>query len=413
MTTPSLDLLESRQLLSASPAHAHGERLRHHHAAVVENARHAHHAPTRISAHAAPLAALQGLHVVSSPQFAGGLVATAAIADNDIWAVGFSIQTIAPTAPPLPPLAEHFDGKSWSVVPTPTLSSGGINPPFANFNGVAAAASNDVWAVGVKTGPDNPDFGEQLIEHWDGKAWSEVTSPLVEGDSLRAVAAISANDVWAVGDRSEQGFENALIEHWDGTAWSIVPDSSISGVGASTNALLSVSADASNDVWAVGTETLLHFNGTTWREVPSPLLHANSVTALSPTNAWAVGTIQTFFNHRSHTKAAIEHWDGTSWSIVSSPNPTSSPALNSSLNGIAAVSADDIWAVGAFNKSTGGAATLTEHWDGTSWTIVSSPNPGTASNALAAVTALSDGTVVAVGTQTNQGTDETPLILHS
>jgi hypothetical protein len=311
-------------------------------------------------------------------------------------------------------LVEHFNGKRWSLVPTPALSSGGINGPGGQFFGVAGTASNDVWAVGFKIGPDNPDFGEQLIEHWDGTAWSEVTSPLVEGDSLRAVAAISANDVWAVGDRSEQGFENALIEHWDGTAWSIVRDSSISGVGANTSTLLSVSADATNDVWAVGTETLLHFNGTTWSEVPSPILHADSVTALSPTNAWAVGTVTVFADHKQHTKPAIEHWDGTSWSIVSSPNPNSAPTKDTALNGIAAVSADDIWAVGGGDfDTTGSSATLIEHWDGTTWTIVSSPDPGTASNALAAVTALSDGTVVAVGDQQESGFDATPLILRN
>jgi hypothetical protein len=77
-------------------------------------------------------------------------------------------------------------------------------------------------------------------------------------------------------------------------------------------------------------------------------------------------------------------------------------------NGVTVVSANDVWAVGA----AGGNA-LVEHWDGTSWSTISSPNPGTASNALFGVTSLSDGTVVAVGSQTNQGTDETPLILHS
>jgi hypothetical protein len=410
---PSLDQLEARQLLSAAPVHVHAEPLHQHRAAAVRMARHAHHATARISVAASPLAAVQGLHVVSSPQFAGGLVATAAIADKDIWAIGFQIQTIAPTAPPLPPLAEHFDGTRWRVVPTPTLSSGGINPPFANFFGVAAAGTNDVWAVGNKIGPDNPDFGEQLIEHWNGKSWSvDTTGPEIEDDSLSGVTVVASNNVWAVGAAGG----NALVEHWDGTRWSIVSNSVIAGAGR----LSAVSADSANDVWAVGQAgnggpPILHFNGTTWSRVaaPIPSLEANSVTALSPTNVWAVGTVQTFFNHRSHTKAAIEHWDGTSWSIVSSPSPTSSLGLDSSLRGIAAISANDIWAVGTFNKSTGGAATLTEHWDGMSWTIISSPNPGTASNSLFGVTALSDGTVVAVGSQTNQGTDATALILHS
>jgi hypothetical protein len=405
---PCLDPLEARRLLSAVPVQVHAEPLRPHRAAVAETDRHMHHRPAGVSAHAAIHAATStDFSVVPSPSVTGTLVATAAIADNDIWAVGRG-------GPAPGTLAEHFDGRRWSVVPTPPLPSGGINGPGGQFFGISAAASNDVWGVGFKIGPDNPDFGLQLIEHWDGTAWSEVTSPLVEGDSLRAVAAISANDVWAVGDRSEQGFENALIEHWDGTAWSIVPDSSISGVGASTNILLSVSADASNDVWAVGTETLLHFNGTTWTEVPSPFLHANSVTALSPTNAWAVGTVTVFADHRQHTKPAIEHWDGTSWSIVSSPNPNPAPTRDTALYGIAAISANDIWAVGAGNFSTtSGTVTLIEHWDGTSWTIISSPDPGNASNALFAVAALSDGTLVAVGSQTNQGTDATPLILHS
>jgi hypothetical protein len=141
---PSLDRLESRQLLSAAPVHFHTGPLRHHHAAIVEKARHAHHATARISAAAAPLAAVQGLQVVPSPQFAGGLLATVAIADNDIWAVGFNAQVPPPPAPFVPTLAEHFNGTSWSVVPTPPLPSGGVNGPGGEFLGVAAAASNDV-----------------------------------------------------------------------------------------------------------------------------------------------------------------------------------------------------------------------------------------------------------------------------
>jgi len=124
-------------------------------------------------------AGITRLRVVSSPQIAGQLNATAAIADNDIWAVGFSDEV---SAPPVvdSTLAEHFNGKSWSIVSTPALPSGGVNPPNAQFFGVAAVSSNDVWAVGIKTGPDNPDFGEQLIEHWNGASWSvDTTGPTI------------------------------------------------------------------------------------------------------------------------------------------------------------------------------------------------------------------------------------------
>ena len=78
------------------------------------------------------------------------------------------------------------------------------------------------------------------------------------------------------------------------------------------------------------------------------------------------------------------------------------------LTGIAAVSANDIWAVGyTTDPTTGFERTLTEHFDGTSWTIVASPNATTGHNTLAGVTALTDGTVVAVGTAGFQDTGNT------
>jgi hypothetical protein len=127
-----------------------------------------------------------------------------------------------------------------------------------------------------------------------------------------------------------------------------------------------------------------------------------------------VGTVTVFADHRQHTKPAIEHWDGTSRSIVSSPNPNPAPTKDTALYGIAAISANDIWAVGAGNFSTiSGTATLIEHWDGTTWTIIISPDPGNASNALFGVAALSDGTVVAVGEQQNSGFDPTALIVRN
>jgi hypothetical protein len=70
-------------------------------------------------------------------------------------------------------------------------------------------------------------------------------------------------------------------------------------------------------------------------------------------------------------------------------------------------------AVGVIGTAPIGSSTLIEQWDGTSWTIVSSPSPSTIENYLYAVTALSDGTVVAVGTQRDNTTDiNIPLILN-
>jgi hypothetical protein len=158
-----------------------------------------------------------GLVVVPSPVVAGGsLFGVAAIAHNDIWGVG-TFTTVDPTFGTLvnETLAEHFNGSTWSVVSTPSPSTRGNELLSA-----AAAAGNDVWAVGFAFGSANPDFGESLIEHWNGSSWSVVSSPTatVESMILYGVTAVLSNDVWAVGGNNGA----ALVEHWNGTSWSSV-----------------------------------------------------------------------------------------------------------------------------------------------------------------------------------------------
>jgi hypothetical protein len=336
----------------------------------------------------------QGLRVVPSPFINNSaLFATAAITANDIWAVGDVLNSSGTSTT----LAEHFDGTSWSVVPTPTPKNGG------ELEGVAAVASNDVWAVGGQQGPSTSD--QPLIEHWNGTSWSIIPSPnLATGGRLDAVTAVSSNDIWAVGSISNSS--DSLVEHWDGTSWSVVSSSVFTGAGS----LNGVSADASNDVWAVGvvsvgtpSATVLHWNGQTWSSVfAPPSVALNAVTVLSPTNAWVVGSQRIT---RTKVRAQVEHWDGTSWGIFLNPDPDTS---FSTLYGIAAVSANDIWAVGQVFGQT-----LTEHWDGTSWKIINSPNPGKGGNELFGVTALSTGIVVAVGESFDSSGVSNGLILQN
>jgi hypothetical protein len=253
------------------------------------------------------------------------------------------------------------------------------------------------------------------FEHWNGTSWSVVTSPTPKnGGFLSGVTAIASNNVWAVGTvlDSKGAASSALVEHWDGTSWSIVSSSAFTGVikvGA-------ISADSSSDIWANGTlsstgaPVALHRSGTTWSQVTLKQTFTcgvgNSILALSPTNVWAVGSgVDSDFDTNV---PEIEQWNGTSWSIISSPT-TNQPPLDSTsdLAGIAAISANNIWAVGS-NKGE----TLTEHWDGTSWSIITSPDPGPF-NHLFAVAALSDRTVVAVGAQEDAFGNANGLILQN
>ena len=86
---------------------------------------------------------------------------------------------------------------------------------------------------------------------------------------------------------------------------------------------------------------------------------------------------------------------GGKWRIVSSLNPGSS--LNELL-GVVAVSATTVWAVGdSANSRHGPSQTLIEQGNGTNWQVVSSPNPGSSNNVLQGVAAVSATDVWAVG----------------
>ena len=96
------------------------------------------------------------------------------------------------------------------------------------------------------------------------------------------------------------------------------------------------------------------------------------VFAISASDAWAVGLTQTSDNR---WVSLTMHWDGSHWNIVSSPSPDG----DAPLSGVSAASASDVWAVGTVNASPTGCGphclTLAMHWDGSSWTVVPTPNP--------------------------------------
>src|SRR5215208_2412114 len=88
---------------------------------------------------------------------------------------------------------------------------------------------------------------QTLVEHWDGSSWSIVPSPNVpdQHNLLRAVTAVpNSSQLWAVGEAGA----SALILHWNGSQWTIVPSPN-AGI---TPRLMSVTALSEDDVWAVG-----------------------------------------------------------------------------------------------------------------------------------------------------------------
>jgi len=308
---------------------------------------------------------------------------------SDIWAVGQRVI--------------HYDGSAWTAFPAPQIDGEAGASAGNQLTGVADISPDNVWAVGnLNVDADNPN---QLIEHYDGTSWSVSPGPSFSAGetqpSLASVTALSASDVWAAGTVTVDDLAFfPLLEHFDGTSWTAT------AVGLSDTGMFSVSADATNDVWAVGTGgSALHFNGKAWNllTIPIPGNGENalfSVTALAPNNVWAVGFYVEESNEARPRIPLIEHWNGISWQIIPSPNPGGSNNSNE-LFGVTAVSAKDIYAYGySFVISSGDSNTLVMHWDGTSWTVVSSPDPKYKSilnDGLSAGTVLPTGDLWLVG----------------
>jgi hypothetical protein len=335
------------------------------------------------SAQAQPLAGPSPWTVVPNPLASPGnnlLSSVASISAGDVWAVGSADDGNGNTQP----LREHWNGSAW------TIAAGPNN--FDVLNGVAAASTDAVWAVGQR-------FGAAVIEHWNGHTWAEADNPAGgSGTTLNGVAAVSPRDVWAVGTATPTGAAQTFIEHFNGQTWTVVPSPNAS---ARNNLLVAVAAVSATDVWAVGDfqtdsnvfRTLIeHWDGTAWRIVASPSgagVQAGllSVSALSSTNVWAGGN--------SGSTTLIEHWDGTRWTVV--PSPTPAGTMFNTVSGLAPVSAGNIWAVGQTQNGTGSPATLIEHWNGTSWSLVASPSPGSQATLSGAAADRISGQTWAVG----------------
>jgi hypothetical protein len=195
---------------------------------------------------------------------------------------------------------------------------------------------------------------------------------------------------------------------------------------AFSNVLNAVGARTGTDAWAVGNfigpndddgQVMLaeHWNGTAWSRVPTPNVmrfdeKLNAVSASAANDVWAVGsTNRTGF---AHTDPLAAHWDGTAWTMVATPVTTG--GSKSILFGVADLGAANAWAVG---RSAANQA-LVEHWDGSAWTIVPTPVPTVpagntfAGTTLTAVSARAANDIWAVGyTQGAQGTNSNMFTL--
>jgi hypothetical protein len=172
--------------------------------------------------------------------------------------------------------------------------------------------------------------------------------------------------------------------------------------------LMSVSAVSPSDAWATGTAGMLHWTGRAWARVTVPDAKngsLNSVSADSASDAWAVGQTCSGPACAEVLDLAL-HWNGRSWARARVPSPGTAPVVDN----LASVSADtpsDAWAVGNFGTLGAIGKALALHWNGMAWAQVAVPNSGKVD--LLAVTAKSPSDAWAVGDNLNS---QDVVILH-
>lgn len=307
------------------------------------------------------------------PQDGGSLLlGVVAVAPDDAWAVGGA----GDPQDPIATLAIRWNGAEWDVVATPNPGS------VANrFEAVDALSPDAAWAVGRAS---NGVGDVPIVAQWDGSAWADmILPPEVSEGALTGVAAITTDDVWVVGyvGDAQIGEERALALHWNGIEWTAAPVQP--AIGGGRSGLVAIASTASNDLWAVGYQhnrpAILRYDGHVWARIPSDVPGAlTAVVALAPDDAWVVGE-------------RIQRWDGTGWTELGTVR------AGGVLRGVGAVGPGDVWAVG--DRTAGDEATLkplVQRWDGERWELLGGEGVRGAVS-LTAVSALPDGTLLAVG----------------
>jgi hypothetical protein len=210
-------------------------------------------------------------------------------------------------------------------------------PGNSDLYAVCGSGTGDVWAVGAAE--PFAAGGEGTILHWDGTAWTQVSSPVVDA-SLTAVWSSGPQDAWIVSDRGD-------VAHWTGpvTGWTVS-----AAAGVISKQLLGVWSSGPGDAWVVG-DVVAHWNGLAWTQSTEVTVGSSVWGSPSTGEVWVVG--------QGPAGAGVLHYDGSNWSL--SPTPEGTAPLVQSVWGR---SPKDVWAVG-------GSAAL--HWDGNQWTSVPLP----------------------------------------
>jgi hypothetical protein len=300
------------------------------------------------------------------------------------------------------PLAERLSVKTWSIQETvnPTGAKG------ASLPGVACTGAEVCYAAGRYVNSSGMEV--PLAESWNGKAWStqETQTPKETNGSLPGVWCTGSEACTAVGHYlNSSGTEVTLAESSKGSEWS--REETVTPTGAKSSSLASVSCSAAEACTAVGhyvnsssVEVTLaeRWNGKEWviQSTVTPTgAKSSSLASVSCSAAAACMAVGHFVNSSGVEVTLSESWNGTSWSLKEPPNPTG--AKGSSLGGVSCTTSEACTAVGRYVNSSSVEGTLAESWNGKEWSIQETSNPEAKSSALVGVSCTSSTACMASG----------------
>ncbi len=181
--------------------------------------------------------------------------AVAASAPDDAWLAGNVSQPNATQH-----LLAHWNGTTWTLATAPCLegtATAACDPEGTDLNeltGLAVLSPTDAWASGSEGNVSGQNFHIPYVLHWNGTAWSLAKTPNrgSEGSLLNAISAVSASDIWAVGQTQHlNGAIQTLTEQFNGTAWAVVASPS-PGSTPTDDSLDAVASAGSGQVFAAG-----------------------------------------------------------------------------------------------------------------------------------------------------------------
>ncbi|HEY2579679.1 MAG TPA: hypothetical protein VGI74_25495 [Streptosporangiaceae bacterium] len=287
-------------------------------------------------------------------------------------------------------LAETWNGSTWKNQPTPS-PQGQFGPTSNDLEGVSCVSTSFCEAVG--NGPNG-----MSAELWNGTSWTVQNRPGSGGVQGQSVSCPSTGFCM-----SSDAF--GRVDTWNGSSWSAGTDvPGFSKVGS----LSCVSASFCEVVgFGPSGENAAVWNGSTWTAQPTAGGTSEDLISVSCRTATSCEAVGELFNEGSPLTLA-ETWNGSTWAVQ--PTPAPSGAVSSTLNSVSCAAANACTAVGDTQpSSTVPLHTLAEVWDGTTWSLRSTPNRGVQQNILNAVSCGASLMCTAVGQAQNANQVEITL----